>query len=261
MELSKFELIKSDDRYAGCASAFKLKMIINKSLCSFVVVILMAGCASTPPPEVAPGTLKVNYSLRYPDGSLLKEFPKEVKFVRTADTQRNVAGQVVLNVLMLAAGGGFATKGFSKEDMKGAEIVGIDNRDNIKNQIPSTFMQNIRSKVSAYFVEHPDLQAKSFKNPLVVAGGGVRLIYESLTGEEADLYRLNADMVIYKQKENGKLFSDPNVYVSCDKQSKNMFSEKQWSENSYELVRVEMEKLMAACESNIVAAMPDLLKN
>jgi hypothetical protein len=224
-------------------------------IAAVVVSICLAGCASTPQTKT-PGVVKVEYSLDYPDGSRLKETPTEVRIVKREHTQKNVAAQVLLNVLMLGAGSGF--QGFSKDGLKGSTIEDISSRENLRTPVTGTFVTALEKKVNASLQSNEKLRGNLYTKPLRVAGGDSRLVYESLQGNDEEQFRLKTSLSVYKVKEN--YFSlMPGGYMSCDEESPEPMPQSKWAENDYQLVKTQLNDQLARCETKILAKLADLL--
>jgi len=224
-----------------------------------IAVTYLAGCASTPTKQPA-GKLQVSYSLNYPDGSRLKEVPKEVRIIQRETTQRQVGAQVALNVFMLALGGGMGVQTFGKDELKGDEIEDTSTRENLLNPVASEFVQRLQGKVDAALKAAPALQAKSFAQPLLVAGGNARLVYETLLEGEEEQFRLKNDLVIYKRKENAGMWDYPFVVVNCESVSSEPRLRSQWAQQDYLLIGTELGAALDACEAKVMAALPELLE-
>jgi hypothetical protein len=210
----------------------------------------------------APSPVKVSYTLNYPNGGALKETPTEVRIVRPQNTQRAVAGQVALNVIMLALGGGAGVSGFSKNDLKGNEITDLVDRQNIQNPIPTAFVSRVDTLVSNWLKDNAEYQTKAYKNALMVAGGSSKLVYESLSGEGADKFKLSTDLMIYKRRESANFLSfSPVVSLSCGNSSAALASEQDWAKDNWRLVKTELDAALKSCEERLLAQLPDLLKD
>jgi hypothetical protein len=222
---------------------------------------LLAGCASAPPPS-NPGSVKVQYTQAFPDGSYLKEIPTEVTIVRRANTQREVGKQVALNVLMLALGGGVGVQRFGKEDLKGEAIEAAGDRANLANNIPGAFAARLQEKITAAVQQDAVLASRSWRYPILVAGGRTRLLYEELQGADEERFRLLTHLVVYKARENRSAFSitSPYVTVDCSGGTEKPLDLPSWALDNHALIRTELVRLQDACESKVLAALPELLK-
>lgn len=223
--------------------------------------IALIGCASNPAAVREAGSVPVRYTTSLPDGSVLKERPSEVTIVRKANTQKEVGKQVALNVLMLALGGGAGLQTFGKGDLRGGVIELAGDRANIKNPIPDEFVTRLNERINGAIRADAVLSQKVWENPIEVAGGHTRLLYETLLGEE-EKFRLSMSLVVYKRKENWSSFSlqRPNVEVGCEMASDKPLPLPAWSDNQYSLVKTELTAMLDKCEKDVVAAMPGLLK-
>lgn len=236
----------------------RIKAVIGIAVAS----TLLTACASQPV-NTKIGEVNVQYSLFYPDGSRLKEIPTEVTLVKRESTVKNVAAQVGLNVLGLALGGvGAGFQGFSKDDLKGVRIEDAVSRENLKNPVSNEFLRELKSKVSAAVQQNPALAQKGYRKPILIAGGYARLVYESLAGEDEELFRLKSDLIIYKRREDANLLTfSPNIVVDCETASDNPLTLSQWAVNNYQLVKMQLGAMLSTCESNILAKLPVLLKD
>lgn len=227
-----------------------------------VASTLLTACASQPV-NTKVGEVKVQYSLFYPDGSRLKELPTEVTVVKRESTIKNVAAQVGLNVLALAlGGGGVGFQGFSKDDLKGVPIEDAVSRDNLKNPVSSEFLSNLQMHVSAAVQHDPGLVQKSYQQPMLIAGGNARLVYESLAGEDEERFRLKSDLIVYKRREEAGLFAFKSVnVVGCETASDNPLPLSQWAVNDYQLVKTQLDAMLSSCQTKVIAGLPELLKD
>lgn len=206
--------------------------------------------------------VNVAYTVNFPDGSWLKERPTEVRIVRAKNTQNNVAAQIGLNVLMLAMGVGAGFRTFSKDGLKGEEITDLIDRSNIKNPIPTDFAMKIDQTVNAWIQTKPEYKTKTFKHTVNVAGGSSRLMYEALSGEDAEKYKLATEMVIYKQRESVGFFSfRPSNTLDCGEKSKLTLTEKEWAEDNYSRVKTQLALSLESCEAKLVGQLDEFLKD
>ncbi len=237
--------------------------IFESRHCAIGVASMVVAHALTCGPALAQdlSPIRAELSSVYPDDTRLKERPTEVRIVKVEQMQKNVAGQVALGVLMFALGGGTAFAGSSKDNMKGTTIEPLDDRSNLQIEDAKVFASRLQVLVGNAIQENADWSGKVFKRPVVLAGGVSNLIYEGLTGDEANLYRLKTDWVVYKRKEGFTLFGNPNVVVDCAYSSPTAQSQAAWAENNYAQVKAEMDANIAACEQKVLAAVPDLLKD
>jgi len=137
------------------------------------VASVLSGCATGPAPgtpPTQPGTIKVQYSTTFADGSWLKETPQEVRMVKRETTGKVVAAQVAFNILMLATGGGGGFQTFSKNELKGDRIESTQ-RDNLRNPTSTDFVRRLDDRVQAAINADETLRQRAFEHPLVVAGG------------------------------------------------------------------------------------------
>lgn len=150
--------------------------------------------------------LKVIYSQIYPDGSILKEKPSEVRLITREATSNNVAAQVGLNAVLLAMGA-VSFRGFNKDDLKGRELTDVADRSHLQNPVPTEFVGRLQARVDAFVQADESLQKRRFQRPLIVSGGSTRLVYESLLGKEEEKFRLKTDLVVYKKRESSTMAS------------------------------------------------------
>lgn len=231
----------------------KFKPVVS----ALVTSALLTGCATVPVTSKE-GVVKVVYSMKYPDGSIQKELPAEVTIVKREATQGVVAGQVALNIFMLALGGGVGVQGFSKDALKGSTIRELERREHIQNPVPGRFLGELEEKVNAAIQADEALREKRFTKPLRVAGGNARLIYETLLGEDDQRFRLKTDLLVYKTKENANLWSGPYV-VNCQDASPEPFIQAQWAEQDYLLVKTQLDAMLATCEKKVLAELLGML--
>ena len=205
--------------------------------------------------------LQAQYTLNYHDGSHLKEKPTEVHLVKAESMQKEVAGKVALGVLLFALAGGTGFTSSSKDNMNGAVIDGLEDRSNLQIPSPDAFAQRLQVQVNNAIKSSETAPAKPFSKPLLVAGGATNLVYESLTGEESQLYRLKSDWVVYKQRESFSFRGPYSLMVNCNDQSDKPLSQDEWAQDNYARVKSEMDATLARCEKKVLAAAPDLLKD
>jgi hypothetical protein len=205
--------------------------------------------------------LDVVYTTAYTDGSRLKDTPEEVLIVRPKNTQNNVATQAALNVALFALGG-LSFKTFSKDDLKGNKLEDVKNRNNVRNPVATDFITQLRAQIKPELQSRSDLKTRVFKNSLQVAGGSFKLVYEGLTGDEANLYKMKAELSAYKRKESAGPFTvKPLVEVSCNRVSEKALPLEDWSKDDYVMVRQWVDETLDQCSKNVIAALPDLLAN
>lgn len=205
--------------------------------------------------------IKAEYSLVYPDGSKLKERPSEVRIVTPAQMQKLVGAKVGLAVLLFAATGGTSMSSGSKHDLNGSEIELPTDRSNLQIPDPDAFAARLGAKVNEAITSDGVSVAKPISRPLTLAGGAAHLVYESLSGEEAELYRLTTDWVVYLRKESRFSLSGPFVFtVNCASSSDKARSQKEWAENGYAQVKSELDAGVQACEKKVLEVAPPLLK-
>ncbi len=215
--------------------------------------------ASTPAADTP--LVKAQYTYFYPDGSRLKETPTEVRILKAEQMQKNVAGKVALGALLFLVGGGTGFTTSSKDNMVGKSIEPLEQRDNLQIPKPEVISRRIQDQAALSTKDKPELAAKTFKKSLLIAGGVIQLVYEGLTGPEAEMYRLTSDWVVYKPKEKFSFISNPNVTVDCSYKSPTALSQAQWAQDNYAQVKAQMEANLTECESKVAAAVPDLLKD
>ena len=225
--------------------------------------LLLGGCASTPVPSV-PGAVAVRYTTALPNGSTLKERPTEVMLVERADTHKEVGKQIGINLLMLAMGGvGLTADRFSKTDLAGRSIDSCGGRANLRNPVPDEFVARLSERINAAVKADPALAMRHWGQPVNVAGGFTRLLYDELDGDTPERLHLAIDLTIYKRREDWSplSFSAPRVQVDCNSKSATARAKEDWAPDDYREVRLEFDALLDACERKVMAALPDLLKD
>lgn len=225
------------------------------------VASVLSGCATGPAPgtpPTQPGTVKVQYSTTFADGSWLKETPQEVRMVKRETTGKVVAAQVAFNILMLATGGGGGFQTFSKNELKGDRIESTQ-RDNLRNPTSTDFVRRLDDRVQAAMNADETLRQRAFEHPLVVAGGNARLVYDALAGTDEEKFALKSRLQIYKRKEATSLWS-PSVIVDCAEPSGEPLPHAEWAANDYALVRTSLQSMLDSCEGAVLARLPELLK-
>lgn len=235
--------------------------LIKSSFTKIAALTLLTACTSAPVSPVAPGNVKVEYSQTYMDGSRLKEIPTEVTIVNRAATAKNVATQVGLAALTLFIGGGIGFQGFSKDDLKGAPIEDLSERNNIQNPVSTTFVADLQTKINQAVQENAVHNTIAFNQSIVVTGGRAALVYENL-GDEEEKFRLKSEIIIHKPREDKGFFSfSPNPKVDCQHASAEALPQEQWAKDNYLLIKTEMDAMFSACEQKILAELPTLLES
>ncbi|WP_354565771.1 hypothetical protein [Herbaspirillum seropedicae] len=216
--------------------------------------------AKPDPAMAAEPRLGVLYTTSFIDGSRLKEVPEEVLIVRPKNTQNTVAAQVALNIFMFALGGGMAVNTFSKDDLKGDKIEDVKDRNRVRNQVASGFTAQLSRALNTALQSQPEMKTATFKQRVMVAGGSAKLVYEALTGEQADLYKMSTNLSVYKRKESaGMLTFSPFVEVSCNRTSEQALPLDEWAKDDYAQVEQWMAETFEQCSNKVVGALPDLL--
>ena len=219
-----------------------------------------AAAAVSAAPEAPATILGVAYTTKFSNGSRLKEVPEEVFIVRPKHTQNQVAGQVALNVVMFALGGGLGFSGFSKEDLKGEKFEDVKDRQHVRNPVATDYIRQLSKKVNGALQARPELQSGTLKNAVMVAGGSSTLIYESLSGEEANLFKMNTELSVYKRKESAGLFTfSPLVEVSCNRVSEKALPLEDWAKDDYRMVQQWLNETLEQCSQKVIAALPEML--
>ncbi|TXH89795.1 MAG: hypothetical protein E6Q78_06215 [Rhodoferax sp.] len=236
-------------------------MIFKTSNLALAAMLALTANACAYAADLQPGTIQTTASMVYPDASELRVRPTEVQIVKAEQMQKNMAGKVALGVLMFALGGGTGYTSSSKDNMVGRTIDGVEDRSNLRIGDANEFASHLQTTVYTALQGNTEWANKTFKHPITVAGGVVNLVYEGLTGDDATLYRLKADWVVYKRRESFTLFGAPHTTVDCSYQSPTPLSQAAWAENNYALVKSELDAMLPACEQKVVASLPDLLKD
>lgn len=205
------------------------------------------------------GSLTVKYSTKFLGGGQLKTQPVEVGIVKRAHTATAVMGQVAVNTLLLVAGGGFSFSGFGKDDLDGSTIEGVAVRDHLQNPVPEAFVMKLQTAVSQFLENDAKLRDTTFKKPLIVAGGSARLVYENLSGNDEEQYRLKAYVMVYKDKERWSIMPNPPVY--CTLQSTQPMLLADWAVDNFRGVKLQLDEMLASCQTKVLEALPVLLKS
>ena len=228
--------------------------------------IVLSACASNKAPEtqhVASSKdqekLDVLYTTGLPDGGHLKEVPTEVTIVKRRATEKNVATQIGLNVLLFALGGGGTIQPFSKEDLKGARIEDLGDRKNLANPVSTEFVNTLQDDVNSAILKDATLKKKISQKELMVSGGSSRLVYEKLAGKNEEQFRLKTELyVLAKEKGFHLNFHTPKM-VTCSENSNDLLTQAQWAENGYQLVKADLDTTLQACEKKVLANLSTLL--
>ncbi len=189
----------------------------------------------------------------------MKLEPEEVTIVRRETTTKAVAGQVGINLLSLALGGGLGFHGFGKESLRGEKIEDVVNRSNLMNPVPKDFVVALQSDVDEWMAQDTRWRERRYAHPVVVGGGGARLLYEHLTGGDEALYRLQLDLDVYKKRESSAFRAARVVHCGGKSDAPKALSD--WAESDYQMVRVVLEQMLADCRKRVVARLPEFLED
>ena len=253
----------------------------TKTLAIILSSIILSACASDKAPQAQNDTkvpqaqnstqtpdtdsaqnqagVDVLYTNGLPDGSVLKEIPKEITIVKRSTTQKEVGKQVALNVVMLALGG-FSAQPFGKEDLQGERIDGVNSRENLANPISNRFLDELKSEVNSALQAAPALGKNTDKEELMVQGGLSRLVYEKLEGEDVEKFRLNTKLYVSAVQKGFHFLPQLPRVVDCSAVTSDALPLEQWAVNDYELVKTRLDATLNACEKEVVAQLPMLLK-
>lgn len=225
---------------------------------ALVLMQVLAGCASVPTEQT--NTVQVEYSTRYFDGSILKRPPAEVQLVRREDVSKAVAGQVGLNILMLALRAGLGGPGsFNKDDMAGQAITDVTDRENLSNPVATEFVQSLQRAVDEHLVQQQGVwTGRSFKKPLVVGGGRANLVYADSADADDPGYQLVLQLQVYKLPERALSWARP--VADCNSRSEPAQALHWWAEQDYLQVRQELDQMLQACKAEVLAQLPQLLE-
>lgn len=230
---------------------------------TLATVALLSACATPPATDTASPTampLRVTYSTNLGDGQWLKDKPEEVSIVTRATTGKAVAAQVFMNVAMIALVGGVGVRTFSKDQLQGERIDDVTHRDHLRNPVPDAFVSRLQQKIDAAVAADPALSDKLYEHPLVVGGGSAALVYHTLAGTDEESYQLRTELKVYKRREKAGLFTmRPHVAVDCNDTSAEPLPRARWAQRDYLLVRETLDAALAACETRVIAQLPQLL--
>ncbi|WP_394792404.1 hypothetical protein [Rhodoferax sp.] len=171
-----------------------MKTTLTRCSASFIAATFAIGSfAHGPAFAQEMDVLKAEYTLTYHDGSHLKRKPTEVRIVKPELMQKEVAGKIALGILLFVVAGGTGFTTSSKDNMNGAVIDGLEDHSNLQIPSPDAFAERLQVLINDAIKTSDAVPAKPFARPLLLAGGATNLVYESLTGEESQLYRLKSD--------------------------------------------------------------------
>ncbi|MBG7621993.1 hypothetical protein I5R65_21185 [Herbaspirillum sp. AP02] len=161
---------------------------------------------------------------------------------------------------MFALGGGMALNTFDKGDLKGDKLDDVKDRKHVRNPVSTDYVGKLSKEINAALQARTELKPGAYKNSVMVAGGSATLIYESLTGDEANLYKMNTELTIYKRKEDAGMFTiSPFVEVSCNRVSEKALPLEDWAKDDYVMVQQWVDETLDQCSKKVVGALPDLL--
>lgn len=132
------------------------------------------------------------------------------------------------------------------------------------------FVESVQVAVNDFLKDSPAFAQKTYKKSINVSTPVVRLIYESLTGDDAQKYRLHVSMVArkvteaqpslmdaLKQSAEGKQLGF--VSVDCGYVSPQALPLAQWAQTDYDLLKTEVKNSGEICRKKIVDQLPDML--
>ncbi|CAN7646755.1 MULTISPECIES: hypothetical protein [unclassified Variovorax] len=212
--------------------------------------------ASAPSADPIQATLpKVEFSR----GSY-REGIETLRIVRREDTSRNIAVQVGLNVALIAltVGAALSARGFSKDDLAGTAVEGLDDerlRDNpARAELPQAIglrlAQLYRERAAAGEPVPEDEQA-----PVRVTPGPWHLVYESLMNDD-QLFRLKWGAAIVPRAP--RMFRMPKRPVQCAYESEPA-TLADWQADDWRRLRDERVKALDACDRPLDEGLKDML--
>lgn len=215
---------------------------------------------AAPSTDPTPIIIRTEYTLAAPDGSRFKAIPDEVNIVTRESVQKGAALQIGLAVLTLFTLGGAGVGAMGKESKAGVPIAAsLTNRQNVVNSIAKTYPQVLQNAVNVALKKQANLAQKSYKNPLLVTGSA-RLIYESLSGDP-EIFQLYTDLTVYKDNEKRSFFGGRATPIDCSvKTPEKAIPLESWAANDYALVKSQLDLALQKCTDQVIAALPQLLK-
>jgi len=243
--------------------------MLKKELLRVTVVMLAAlasACATNtatmPLADPTPTPPRVTYSTFYANGRHLKETPAEVRVIRRSTTSNLVARQVLINVAMLALGGGIAVNPFGKDDLKGSPIDDVQDRERVRNPVITDFVTALQAHVNDWVASQAGLASRHFKHPIVVGGGHVSLVYETLSEAEEEKFQLKTDIEVFKRRESAHLLSiQPVIRVDCAGASTPARAMADWSAHDYALIRQTLDPMLETCAQRVLAQLDKMLED
>jgi hypothetical protein len=232
---------------------------------ALVMAATVGACATQPPAGNAvalqPKAPVVVHSLVFSDGSRLKDPPDEVRVVHRTSTGKAVAARALLGVALLAVGA-LNVSAFSKDDLKGESIEGVNDRERVRNPVGNDFVKELQARVTAQVAAQPALASRGFKHPIVVGGGSTSLVYESLLGTGEALYQMTTDIEVYKRRESASVFTfDPIAKVRCADRSTPARPMADWTAQDHVLVRQTLDPMLEQCAQRVLAQLDEMLKD
>lgn len=212
------------------------------------------------PPTAAGKPLIIVYSRTGARENVMKEVMDDFRVVHASTTQKNVAGQVALNVaLLLLGGGGMNFRTFDKEGLIGDSPEDLKDKNRLKNPAQSLLLEEVKRQTFDWLAANPKTSELKFSKPLVISSAAWRLVYTSLSSDDKT-YQLKLDVEIYKRRDKASFFSDPvQVGKGCHFTSKAMpFDD--WKANDYQAVADLRPVAVAQCAKEFTAQLPDLLE-
>lgn len=228
------------------------------------VALVLAGCAGAPkdgeqtveaPSASTPGVLQVEYSLSAPQQGTLKEEPTEVTLITPQFVQGATVARAALSILSIVARAPILdTDGYGKENYRGKSLAET-NGTALANPYPKEFVERLQGAVSQAIAADEQLRQQSWSKALIVGRGSARLMYEGLTGPEAEQFRLRSELVVYKPAER---FAQGVQSVDCSASTEPL-ALNDWYADGYARVKQEQAAFMQACEAKVLAELPRLL--
>lgn len=212
------------------------------------------------PPTAAERPLTIFYSHTGARGNVMKDVMDDLRVVHASTTQKNVAGQVALNVaLLLFGGGGMSFRTFEKEDLTGESPEDLKDRNRLTNPAQSLLLEEVQRQTLDWLAANPRTSELKFSKPLIISSAAWRLVYNSLTSDDKT-YQLKLDVEIYKRRDQASFFSDPvQVGKGCHFASKALPLHA-WKADDYQAVADLMPVAVAQCAKEFTAQLPDLLE-
>jgi hypothetical protein len=253
----------------------KLLTKIGNLLVSLLAAGILLGCASTPPKVVEQGKLRVVYTNILPNQSASVKYMPNVTVIKASSMIKGNALGILLAPLTLI-GGGEISVNTSKYALMGENFL-TDKGQVLVNPLHDgrEFLTEMQLITDTFIEKTEGQKSKSFKNGVNITNGYARLVYEELTGEKSNQYRLNVVLFVYKKFEQDESLKQSlsnikdaltlqlkprMVQLDCSHVSDNYYSLEQWQQDDAKMLRSKLKDVGELCKSQYSSKLMDFLQ-